>query len=105
MVLLLMILLVWGPQKLPGMARAIGEAKKEFDKAARDVSSVAVSERVQVSKATKEPIITAAKSLSIGTEGKTGQELAEEILKRTATKSSIFQLQSRSPILQGAPTR
>lgn len=37
---ILLILFLWGPSKLPEMARALGQAKREFDKAAKDVTSL-----------------------------------------------------------------
>ena len=39
-VAILIVLFLWGPSKLPEMARAIGQAKREFDKAAKEVTSV-----------------------------------------------------------------
>ncbi|MEM4766433.1 MAG: twin-arginine translocase TatA/TatE family subunit, partial [Nitrososphaerota archaeon] len=32
---IIIVLLLWGPSQLPKMARALGEAKKEFKKAAK----------------------------------------------------------------------
>ncbi len=36
---ILLVVFLWGPQKLPELARSIGLAKKEFDKAAKEASS------------------------------------------------------------------
>lgn len=83
---ILIALFVWGPQKLPEMAKAIGEAKREFDKAAKGMTSTPINPVLLTSEIKQDPIITAAKSLGIDTEGKTKQELTKEILERAATK-------------------
>ncbi|HIQ13572.1 MAG TPA: hypothetical protein EYH44_04220 [Thermoprotei archaeon] len=36
LVIILIILLIWGPNQLPKLARALGEAKKEFQKAQKE---------------------------------------------------------------------
>jgi sec-independent protein translocase protein TatA len=85
-VLILVVLFIWGPQKLPEMAKAIGEAKREFERAAREMSSAASATVIPTNEVPYDPIITAAKSLGISTEGKTKPELTKEILDRTAAK-------------------
>ncbi len=92
----LIVLLLWGPSQLPKIARAFGEAKKEFQKATKEAEEVAkeVKETVQpitetVSSAASElqkvddKLLEIAKTLGINTEGKTRDQIAEEILKRT----------------------
>ncbi len=91
------------------MARVIGQAKREFDKAAKEVTSLAevksITEPVTginktvinqatsasevnhtITQPAQDPIIVAAKSLGITTLGKTRQELATEITNLTAKK-------------------
>ena len=82
-VAILLVIFLWGPQKLPELARSIGLAKKEFDKAAKEATSAVSSSSSQ---ATTDPLIDAAKSLGITTEGKTKEEIAKEIAERTAKK-------------------
>jgi sec-independent protein translocase protein TatA len=96
-VAVLAVIFLWGPHKLPEMARSIGQAKREFEKASKEVSSLVDPGSVltQTSTATstqphQDPIVIAAKSLGITTEGKTKQELAKEIVARTA-KDSVQQ--------------
>ncbi|MGA8903493.1 MAG: twin-arginine translocase TatA/TatE family subunit [Candidatus Bathyarchaeia archaeon] len=82
-VAILLVVFLWGPQKLPELARSIGLAKKEFEKAAKEVSSSTTTGTTETS---PDPLITAAKNLGIVTEGKTKEEIAREIADRTAKK-------------------
>lgn len=83
-VAILVVIFLWGPQKLPELARSIGLAKKEFEKAAKEVSSATSTS--STSEAGTDPLIVAAKNLGISTEGKTKEEIAKEIAERTAKK-------------------
>lgn len=83
-ILILVVLFIWGPQKLPEMAKAIGEAKREFEKTVREVSSGTAEAVMSTNEVSQDPIITSAKSLGISTVGKTKPELTREILERTA---------------------
>lgn len=81
-VAILLVIFLWGPQKLPELARSIGLAKKEFEKAAKEATSAA-SGPTSTESAT-DPLIVAAKNLGISTEGKTKEEIAKEIAEKTA---------------------
>lgn len=112
---ILMVLYLWGPSKVPEMARALGQAKREFDKAAKEVTSLAdvksitnptrnsITDSINkiitspptstpeitqqaTTQPPQDPIIVAAKSLGINTLGKTKQELATEITNLTTKK-------------------
>ena len=80
---ILLVVFLWGPQKLPELARSIGLAKKEFDKAAKEVSSPQGASAT-TSETTSDPLIVAAKSLGITTEGKTKEQIAKEIADKSA---------------------
>ncbi len=84
-VAILLVIFLWGPQKLPELARSIGLAKKEFDKAAKEASSTFSTTSAPTAPAT-DPLIAAAKSLDITTEGKTKEEIAKEIAEKTSKK-------------------
>ncbi len=89
-VAILVILFIWGPQKLPEMARSIGLAKREFEKATKEMTTLATTATTGPSTSTagtqQDPLIVAAKSLGITTEGKTKEELANEIAQQTTKK-------------------
>jgi sec-independent protein translocase protein TatA len=77
----LLVVFLWGPQKLPELARSVGLAKKEFDKAAKEVTSTAPPP-VTVSPSPNtgtDALVVAANSLGIVTQGKTRDEIAREI--------------------------
>jgi len=78
---ILLVVFLWGPQKLPELAKSIGLAKKEFDKAAKEVSSPTVS--ASAPESPTDPLIVAAKSLGISTEGKTKEQIAKEIADKS----------------------
>jgi len=79
---ILLVVFLWGPQKLPELAKSIGLAKKEFDKAAKEVSSPTAS--ASTPESPTDPLIVAAKSLGISTEGKTKEQIAKEIADKSS---------------------
>ena len=81
---ILLVVFLWGPQKLPELAKSIGLAKKEFDKAAREGSTSPPASAPPAQPAT-DPLIVAARSLGISTEGKTKEQIAKEIAAKTPT--------------------
>ncbi len=76
------LLILWGPQKLPQLARAIGEAKREFEKASKGI----IEEPQGKTEEVDEKIIELAKSLGIETEGKTREQILQEIMEKTKSK-------------------
>ena len=82
---ILIVVLLWGPQKLPELARSVGLAKKEFDKAVKETSS-SMTTGTTATQAASDPLIVAAKNLGIATEGKTKEEIAREIADKTTPK-------------------
>jgi len=75
-VLIILAIILWGPAKLPELARSIGLAKKEFEKASKEAEGLA--------KVTgeEEVLLKTAKELGISTEGKTKEQISQEIIKR-----------------------
>jgi sec-independent protein translocase protein TatA len=84
LVAVILIIFLWGPQKLPELAKSIGLAKKEFDKAAKEISNpITSSPSSQAPSPSTDPLIVAAKSLGISTEGKTKEQIAKEIAEKS----------------------
>lgn len=82
-----LVVFLWGPQKLPELARSIGLARKEFDKAAKEASMPStVSAGTETVQPAGDPLIVAARSMGISTEGKTKEQIAKEIAEKTPTK-------------------
>lgn len=82
-VAVLAIVFLWGPHKLPELARSLGQAKREFEKAAREASTGVNAPSSFNEAMLQDPLIVAAKSLGIQTEGKTKEEIAKEIASRS----------------------
>ena len=87
---ILLVVFLWGPQKLPELAKSIGLAKKEFEKAAKEASistspSPAGPTTSSPTSPPSDPLIVAARSVGITTEGKTKEQIAKEIADKTPT--------------------
>jgi sec-independent protein translocase protein TatA len=75
----LAVILIWGPQKIPELARSIGKARKEFDDASKGLVQPISSPSTVTS--TPDSLIDTAQKLGINTQGKTRQEISDEIVK------------------------
>ena len=85
-VAVILVIFLWGPQKLPELARSVGIAKKEFEKAGKEGSASGSASDATTPAATQpatDPLILAAKQLGVTTEGKTKEEIAKEIAATT----------------------
>ncbi len=91
--IIIIVLVLWDPQKIPKLARALAEAKKEYEKAASVVQEAV--EEVQTEIEEQDPdkrIIETARELGIETYGKTKDEILSAILrKRTEGQAPIEQ--------------
>ncbi len=87
---IVVVVLLWGPKKIPELARSIGLAKKEFDTAKKEATNLGttmVTGAVAQSSSSPvmnsdEQLIETAHRLGIVTEGKTSQQISEEIVAR-----------------------
>lgn len=94
--ILLIVLILFGPKKLPELAKSVGQAVREYKKASEGVleelspASTAKPLTPQekpaqnvIEEREKKALIEAAKKLGIETEGKTIEQISEEIIKKT----------------------
>jgi len=90
------VIIMWGPAKIPQFARALGQAKGEFNKASKELNNaanadaptqpvattaapVASAPAASSIKTKDEMLLETAQKLGIPTEGKTREQLSEEI--------------------------
>lgn len=85
--IIVVVIFLWGPQKIPELARGLGRAKGEFDKASREFqSSAAAATEPAAPKTADQVLIETARQLGISTEGKTREQLSAEIVARAKTQ-------------------
>jgi sec-independent protein translocase protein TatA len=75
------VILIWGPSKIPELAKSIGRARKEFDDASRGVMQPMSTPTASPSTSTPDSLVDTAQKLGINTEGKTRQEISDEIVR------------------------
>lgn len=92
---IVIVIFLWGPQKIPDLAKAIGRARKEFEQASKEVGGM-VTDTTQTQSMTApqksgdQMLIDTARALGIQTEGKTREQIAQEIIsKKSAYTSEI----------------
>ena len=86
------VVILWGPAKIPEFARALGRAKGEFNKASDEFKKAASEPAPQTSpnfvvtttsssplKSRDEVLLDTARNLGISTEGKTREQISEDI--------------------------
>ncbi len=88
------VIIMWGPSKIPEFAKSLGRAKGEFSKASKefenaakmtaDSPTVATAQTpTQTLKSKDEILLETARNLGISTDGKTREQIAEEINIKT----------------------
>ncbi len=82
---IVIVIFVFGPSKLPEVARSLGRARKEFEEASRGITSP-TSYTPRIEDTSTDPLIEVARKLGISTEGKTRQEISDEIVKTAQSK-------------------
>lgn len=80
------VIIMWGPAKIPEFAKALGRAKGEFTKAQQEFSTAALTTPNAASvsalatiKSKDEMLLDTARNLGIAADGKTREEISEEI--------------------------
>ena len=93
----LIVFFLWGPNKIPDLARAIGRARGEFERASKELPnpveapvSGSASAPVPTASVTgaDDALIATAKKLGITTEGKTRDEISDEILQEASARKT-----------------
>jgi sec-independent protein translocase protein TatA len=81
---IVIVIFLWGPQKIPELARGLGRAKREFEQASREVEgSVTMGTPTpSVPKTGDQVLLETARELGISTEGKSREQLSQEILSK-----------------------
>ena len=78
------VILIWGPSKIPELARAVGRARKEFDDASKGI----VQPSSNPSQLTaSDPLLETARKLGIATQGKTRDQISDEIVRAAQPKN------------------
>jgi sec-independent protein translocase protein TatA len=75
---IVVVILIWGPQKIPELARSIGRARKEFDDASKGLIQPS---SISTSTSASDPLVETAHKLGLNTQGKTRQEISDDIIK------------------------
>jgi sec-independent protein translocase protein TatA len=90
MILILVILLVvFGPSKLPKLARELGKAWQEFNKASSTAFEALNSADSPKNENEKKLLMDVATKLGVNSEGKTDKQLTEEILTKVINKETV----------------
>ncbi len=83
--ILAIALLLFGPKKLPELAKGVGKAIYEYRKASQGIFE---EEEKHAKKDEKQMLIEAAKKMGIETEGRDIKEIAREVLEKVEGKES-----------------
>ncbi len=87
--ILAILLLVFGPTKLPKIARELGKAWQEFNKASSSTFETLSSVDETVTENAQKPLLDVAKKLDLDVEGKTEKQLGEEILAKVINNEEV----------------
>ena len=80
---IVVVIFLWGPQKIPDIARALGRARKEFEQASKEMGdAVSTSPEPAAEMTGDQMLIDTARKLGIATEGKTRDQISQEIINK-----------------------
>jgi len=74
LIIVIIALLIWGPSQIPKLARALGQARKEFEKAQKGEDEE------------EDELYKIARELGIDTENKSREEIKKEIQEKLKSK-------------------
>jgi sec-independent protein translocase protein TatA len=87
--IIVVVIFLWGPQKIPQLAKALGTARREFDNASKELgNSMAFPDSTHPApqapaKTGDEVLVETARRMGISTEGKTREQLSQEIVDKS----------------------
>jgi len=81
---IVIVIFLWGPQKIPDLARALGRARREFDEASKEVGNTmsGTPAKLTPDMTADQALVQAARGLGIVTEGKTRAQISQEIVEK-----------------------
>ena len=99
------VIIMWGPAKIPEFAKALGRAKGEFSKASKEFNDAATmtvnapattitatapapAASAPILKSKDEMLLDAARNLGVSTDGKTREQIAEEVSAKAKSLSN-----------------
>ncbi len=92
---IVVVIFLWGPQKIPELARGLGRAKGEFEKASKEFDDAskqaaaggpqtgAQGSQVFAEKSGDQVLMETARALGIDTAGKTREQISQEIVAKS----------------------
>ena len=90
LIIILIMIILFGPKKIPELARSLGQAVRIFREEASKLTKPATEppkeEGVEI---TDEQLTKLAEALGINSSGKTREELAAEIIKKAKEKGLL----------------
>jgi len=92
--ILAIVLIVFGPKKLPELAKSMGDAIRQYKVATEGGGGSTASPPSQTAPAqsrSRDVLLETAKKLGIQTEGKTMEEISKEITEQVSQKKSPAQ--------------
>lgn len=104
--IIIVVLILFGPKKLPELAKGIGDAMRQYRNATEGITSGGIltppTETPTTKQSEGETLIKTAKSLGIETEGKTLNQISDEIIAKSTKrkrpeKSGTKQASPKSP--------
>lgn len=87
--IIVVVIFLWGPQKIPELARGLGRARREFEQASKEIEGTMnpTSLSPAVPKSADEVLLETARQLGIVTAGKTREQISQEIVAKARARS------------------
>ncbi len=90
--IIVVVIFMWGPSKIPELARSIGLARKEFDQAKQQIGNptqallqAAAQPTAQTAQTNSDDLlIETARKMGVVTEGKTREQITNEMVLKAA---------------------